>query len=64
MITTSLIPLETIFPEECTFIIGFSYTAWTKNEVLAGSIADSAPFKFLPAHQYREVKGLSKKYGN
>ena len=28
-----------------------------------GSIADGAPFKFLPAHQYREGKGSSKKYG-
>ena len=29
-ITTSLIPLETIFPEECAFIVGCSYTVWTK----------------------------------
>ena len=28
-ITTSLIPLETILPEECAFIIGFSCTVWT-----------------------------------
>ena len=27
---TSLIPLDTIFPEVCAFIIGFSFTVWTK----------------------------------
>ena len=33
-ITTSLILLETILPEECTFIIGFSCTVWTKMRFL------------------------------
>ena len=31
---TSLITLETIFPEECAFIIGFSCTVWTKMKSL------------------------------
>ena len=47
-ITTSLIKLETIFLEEFAFIIGFSCTPY------------GAPFKFLPAHQYKEGKGSSK----
>ena len=29
-VATSLIPLVTNFPEICAFIIGFSFTAWTK----------------------------------
>ena len=29
-ITTSLIPIDAILPEECAFIIGFSCTVWTK----------------------------------
>ena len=29
-IATSLIPLVTNFPEICAFIIGFSFTVWTK----------------------------------
>ena len=29
-VTTSLIPIDAILPEICTFIIGFSCTAWTK----------------------------------
>ena len=28
--TTSLIPIDAIFPENCTFIVGFSCTVWTK----------------------------------
>ena len=28
--------------------------------VIAGSIAYGVPFKFLPAHQYKEGKGSSK----
>ena len=27
---TSLVPLDTTLPEICAFIIGFSYTVWTK----------------------------------
>ena len=38
---TSFIPLDVILPENCPFIIGFSYTAWTKMRSLAGSLADS-----------------------
>ena len=30
MIATSLIPLVTNFPEICDFLIGFSFTVWTK----------------------------------
>ena len=30
MVATSLIPLVTNFPEICAFIIGFSFTVWTK----------------------------------
>ena len=30
VIATSLIPLVTNFPEICSFIIGFSFTVWTK----------------------------------
>ena len=59
-ITASLIPLETLLPEECVFIIGFSCTVWIKIRSFAGSIADGAPFKFHPAHQNKEGKGSSK----
>ena len=31
---TSLIPLDTNFPEMCAFIIGFSCTVWTKMKSL------------------------------
>ena len=34
---TSLIPLDTILPEIYSFIIGFSFTVWTKMRLLAGS---------------------------
>ena len=40
MITTSLIPLDTNFPEICAFIIGLSCTMWTKMRSLAGLLAD------------------------
>ena len=29
----------------------------------AGSLADGVPLNFLPAHQYKEDKRSSKKYG-
>ena len=29
-VTTSLVPLVANFPEICAFIIGFSFTVWTK----------------------------------
>ena len=35
---TSLIPQDTILPEICAFINGFSYTVWTKVRSLAGSL--------------------------
>ena len=38
--TTSYIPLDTILPEICAFIIGFSCTVWIKMRSLAGSLAD------------------------
>ena len=31
---TSFIPLDTILPEICAFIIGFSFTVWTKTRPL------------------------------
>ena len=37
---TSLVPLDTILPEICALIIGFSSTVWTKMRLLAGSLAD------------------------
>ena len=39
-IATSLIPLVTNLPEICAFIIGFSFTVWTKMRTLAGSLSD------------------------
>ena len=36
----ALIPLDTIFPEKCAFIIGFSFTLGTKMRSLASSLAD------------------------
>ena len=32
-VATSLIPLVTNFPEICAFIIGFSFTEWTKKSM-------------------------------
>ena len=40
MNATPPIPLDTILPEICAFMIGFSYTVWTKMRSLAGSLAD------------------------
>ena len=41
MIATSLYNyLDTILPEICAFIIGFSCTVWIKMRSLAGSLAD------------------------
>ena len=39
-IATSLIPLDTILPEICALIVGFSCTVWIKMSSLAGSLAD------------------------
>ena len=44
MITTSHIPLDTILPEICAFILGFSCTVWTKMRSLSladGVVADT-----------------------
>ena len=66
---TSYIPLDTILPEICTFIIGFSCTVWIKMRSLAGSLADGVlgdailipPRPPMTAHQYKDGKGSSKK---
>ena len=39
VIATSLIPLDTILPEKCAFIIGFNCTVWIKMRSLTGSLA-------------------------
>ena len=39
MVATSLISLDTILPEICTCIVGFSCTLWTIMRSLAGSLA-------------------------
>ena len=39
-LATSLMPLETIPPESCAFIIGFCCTVRTKMRSLAGLLAD------------------------
>ena len=64
-VTTSLIPIDAILPEICTFIIDFGCThAWTINEVLASSLADCvlADAILIPPrpHHYNEGKGSSK----
>ena len=41
MITTSVIPLDTILPGIYGFVIGFSCTVWTKMRSFAESLADS-----------------------
>ena len=67
-ITTSLIILETILPEKCAFIIGFSSTVCTKMRCMAGSSPDDVladiililPHPPIPptdtTHQYKEGK--------
>ena len=69
---TSLIPLDTILPEICAFIIDFNCTVWTKMRSLAGSLADGVltdaililPCPPIPPTNIRKVRGLRKKYGN
>ena len=48
---TSLVPLVANFPEICAFIIGFSFTAWTK-KAFAGSLTDGvlADAILIPPH--------------
>ena len=67
-----VIPLYTILPEICAFIIGFSCTVWTKMRPLAGPLADGVlvdalliPSRTpLPPTNIRKVRGPRKKYGN
>ena len=66
---TSLTLLDTILPEKCAFIIGFSCTVWTKMRSLAGSLADGVladalPKPPIPPTNIRKVRGPRKKYGN
>ena len=71
-IAASLIPLDTILPEICAFIIGFSCTVWTKTTSLACSLADGvladailiSPCPPLPPTNIRKLRGPRKKYGN
>ena len=57
----SLMPLDTIPPEICAFIIGFSCTVWTKMMSLVGSLGDGVLAEASPltdtAHQYKDGKG-------
>ena len=70
-IATSLIPLDTILPDVCAFIIGISCTVWTKMRSLAGSLADGvltdailfAPRSPIPPTNIRIIRGPRKKYG-
>ena len=41
VVAESLIPLDTILPEICSFIIGFSCTVGLKTRPSTGSLADS-----------------------
>ena len=36
-VTTSLLPIDAILPEICTFIVGFSCTVWTKMRSLGAN---------------------------
>ena len=69
---TSLVPLDTILPEKCAFIIGFRCTVWNKMRSLTGSLVDGVladailiPFRspILPTN-IRKVRGPQKTYGN
>ena len=56
-----------ILPVECTFIIGFSCTVWTKMRSLTGSLADGVLADAIlipsrppiPPPNYKEGKGSS-----
>ena len=68
-IAISLIPLDIILPEICAFIIGFSYTVWTKMRSLYCSLADGvladailiSPRPPLPPTNIRKGRGRRKK---
>ena len=65
MIATSLIPLDTILPEICVFIVGISCTVWTKMRSVTGSLADGVladailirPRPAIPPTNIRIVRG-------
>ena len=66
-VTTSLIPIDAILPEICTFIVGFSCTAWTKmrsfraNQLIV--LADAIlipPRPPIPPTSIIKVRGLRK----
>ena len=56
----------------CAFIIGFSFTVWTKMRLLSGSLADGVladailipPCPPIPPTNLKNVRGPRKKYGN
>ena len=52
MTATSLIQLVTNYPEIYAFIIGFSFTVWTKKKALVGSLTDGmqADTILIPPH--------------
>ena len=68
VVTTSLTRLDTILPEICSFIIGFSCNVWTKMRSLAGSLADGVlvdaililPCPLIPPTNIRMVRGHRK----
>ena len=66
VIATSLIPLHTILPEKCAFVI---CTVWTKMTSLAGSLADGVltdailipPLPLILPTKIRKESDLQKK---
>ena len=59
-IITSLTPLETFFPEECAFIIGYSCTVWTKMRSLLALYLMVSHLIYSPPTNIRKVKGRLK----
>ena len=67
MITTSLIPLENILPEELAFIIGFSCTVWTKMKsfllapwLMECHLNSSLPTNIRKVRGHQNVRGENK----
>ena len=64
-VATSLIPLVTNFSEICAFIIGFTFTVWTKMRPLLASLTDGVladailipPAPINTTHQLKEGMG-------
>ena len=50
MVTTLLVPLVTNFPEICAFIIGFSFTVWTKSPRKNAETSNRMLTKFVSIH--------------